>query len=102
MSTVQNAATAYAEAEKHLRLAQTELNKIPETYKALSQDGTIGYLEYLANTAEIKALSGKIAAVEGVVAKKHSKDTKRAQALGIDAGPASGGDDIGIMSGGGR
>lgn len=102
MSTVQNAANAYAAAEKHLRLAQVELAKIPDTYKALSQEGAIGYLEYLTRTAKIKTLAGKIATVEGAVASNHDKDTKRAQALGIDVGPASGGDDIGILSGGGR
>lgn len=102
MATIQNAANAYAAAEKHLRQAQKELLKIPATYKEVYEDGNIGYLESIERTASIKSIAGSIAAVELEVIWQHQSDTERADELGIDVGPASGGDDIGIMSGGPR
>lgn len=104
MATVQDAATAYAEAEKHLRKAQKELAKIPETYKTIYEDPEIdfGYLEYRKRTANIASVIGVIAEGEYAVTLAHISDTEKAQELGIDVGPASGGDDIGILSGGPR
>ena len=102
MSTVQNASVAYAAAEKHLRQAQKELAKIASTYKQVHEDGHFGYLEYLSRTAALKTIIGDIAAVEYLVVDLHIDDYERALELGIDVGPASGGDDIGILSGGPR
>jgi len=102
MATVQDAANAYAEAEKHLRKAQKELEKIPATYKSLFDEGTLGFNKYRTLTTDIGVVVGKIASVEGAVMKKHDKDTKEAQKLGIDVGPALAADDIQIMDGGSR
>lgn len=102
MATVQDAATAYAETEKHIRLAQKSLAKVAATYKTLNDEQMLGFIEYRVNVAEINSLVGKIAAVEGAVMKKHGKDTKRAQALGIDVGPALPAEDIQVFDGGGR
>lgn len=104
MTTVQDAATAYAAAEKHLRQAQKELNKIPTTYKEIYDDTSLdfGFLEYRKRTANILSISGMIAEVELAVTEAHISDTERATELGIDVGPASGGSDIGIFGGGPR
>lgn len=102
MTTVQDASDAYAAAEKHLRQAQKELLKIPATYKSVYEDGLIGYLESIERTASIKSIAGSIATAELEVIWQHQNDTERAQELGIDVGSASGGDDIGILSGGPR
>lgn len=102
MTTVQNAADAYAAAEQHLRKAQTELMKVCATYKELNKMNWIGGNEYMVRTATIKSLVGQIADAELAVVLHHSDDTERAQELGIDVPAFAGGGDIGIMSGGGR
>lgn len=102
MANIQNAANAYAEAEKHLRLAQKELSKITPVYKEAHEEGLIGYLESIERTACIKSLMGFVADAELEVIINHQLDTERATELGIDVGPASGGSDIGIRSGGPR
>lgn len=102
MATVQDAATAYAAAEKHLRQAQKEIAKIAETYKSLNQEGIIGYLEMLSRSAAIKTVIGDVAAVEYLLVDLHIDDYERTLELDIDAGPASGGDDIGVRGGGPR
>lgn len=104
MATVQDAANAYAEAEKHLRKAQKELAKLPDTYKTVYEDPNhdFGYLEYRARAANIAAVIGLIAEAEYSVTLSHIEDTERAIELGIDVGPASGGDDINILGGGPR
>lgn len=102
MATVQDAVTAYAAVEQHLRKAQKELLKISDTYKGVYDEGLFGYLEYLSRTAAIKSLVGEIATVEHYVVESHIDDYERAVELGIDVGPATGGDDIGILGGGPR
>lgn len=104
MATVKDAATAYADAEKFLRKAQVELSKLTKTYKAIYEnpEHDFGYLEYRARSASIAAIIGLVAEAELAVTEAHIDDTERAQELGIDVGPASGGDDIGILSGGPR
>lgn len=104
MATVQSAANAYAEAEKHLRKAQKELLKVHDTYKFVYEEDheDFGYLEYRKRVASLNAVIGFVAEAELAVTEQHISDTEKAQELGIDVGPASGGDDIGIMSGGPR
>lgn len=102
MSTVKEASNAYAAVEKHLREAQKELLNITSVYKESNKNGLIGYLECIERTAAIKSLAGMIAETELYVILQHQDDTERAIELGIDVGPASGGNDIGIMGGGPR
>lgn len=102
MANVRDASTAYATVEKNLRQAQKELLKISSVYKEAHEESLIGYLESIERTAKIKSLAGMIAEVELQVIINHQEDTERAIELGIDVGPASGGDDIGIRSGGPR
>lgn len=102
MATVQDAATAYANAEKHLRLAQKELLTVNATYKTVHEEGSIGGIELLVRSATIKAIVGQIAEAELAVVLNHQGDTERAEELGIDLPAFGGAGDIGIMSGGGR
>lgn len=102
MANVKDASAAYAATEKNLRQAQKELFKITSVYKEAYDENLIGYLEFIERTAKIKTLAGLIAEVELEIIINHQNDTARATELGIDVGPASGGDDIGIRSGGPR
>lgn len=104
MASVQNASTAYAEAEKHLRKAQKELEKIEATYRSVYDEGyeAFGFLTYRKHVASLKSVIGLIAEAELAVTLNHIEDTEKAKELGIDVGPATGGDDISIMSGGPR
>jgi hypothetical protein len=98
---VQNIANFMAEAEKRAHLNVKGSRDMRDEFKAISDDGIVPVLKVSKFHAELVALTTGYAAA---LLDLHDRMTDTAKLYNVDVPPAqeTQGDDVGILSGGGR